>query len=185
MLDISVTLEGDKVIIEGLAQFAQELPGAITKGLTRTAVGVYNLAYRFLSGAGAKGISKQVTSKKTGKKYLKWQKQSIPAGGYPVPVRSGWLRQMLDWLKPGESKTVASFSEMGSRTTHSGGTFTAGENEVIIYDAAEYAHSIHEATGSSAKYGRRPFIVGAFEMFNQGGHIKEVLMEEINKVKRK
>jgi len=173
MLDIHVSIEGHKVIIEGLSKYAHEVPGAIKKGLTRSAKGIYNDAFLYLSGPGAKGISKEVTSKKTGKKYLKWTKQFIPAGGYPVPVRTGHLRRMLDWLKPGETKT------------NKYGAFRAGANEVIIYDPIPYAKPIHEGTWTQRRHGKRPFMTNALQKFNQGDRIKAILEEEIQKAKGK
>jgi hypothetical protein len=183
MLDLQVTLDGTKIVIEGLNKWAQVFPIAIQNALTRSAQGIYRYAFQYLSGPGAKGISREVTSKKTGKKYLKWQKQAVPAGGYPVPVRTGWLRQMLNWLKPGESKMMASFSELGSHTMHSGGTITAGPNEVIVFDAAQYARTIFEGLRSSAKFGKRNALIDGFNIFNQGGKIREILLEEIMRAK--
>lgn len=86
MLDINVTIEGQKVIIDGLGKLTGELQVAANRGLERSVTGIYRLAYEFLSGEGAKA-------------------SNIPSGGYPVPVRTGDLRRHLDWLKPGESKT--------------------------------------------------------------------------------
>ena len=171
MLDIQVSIESHKVIIEGLNQLAGEFPQAIRTALERSAKGIHREAYAFLSGAGAKGVSKEVTSKRTGKTYLKWEKREVAAGGYPVPVRTGWLRRMLDWLKPGESKT------------NDAGTFIAGPNEVVIYDSAIYANVIHEGRGSSAKFGPRRYITAGFERFNQGARIVSTIEEEIQKAK--
>lgn len=168
MLDISLTIEGDKAIIEGLNKLSKDLHPAAMRGLQKSAIGIYGEAHKFLSGAGAKGISKEVTSR-TGKKYLKWEKQSVPAGGYPVPVRTGWLRRSLAWLKSGESKTGEA------------GTFTAGPDEVVIYNPAAYAHAIHEGRGSSAKFGPRPFLTDAFKKFNEGDRILKNVEDEIRK----
>jgi hypothetical protein len=86
MLDISVTIQGDKVVIDGLGQLAAGLPGAVRLGLERSAIGIERIAFAFLAGAGSK-------------------ESNVAAGGYPVPVRTGDLRRHLDWLKPGESKS--------------------------------------------------------------------------------
>lgn len=170
MLDISLTIEGDKIIIEGLNKLSQELMPAVRRGLQRSAISIHRQAFQWLSGAGAKGKSTEVTSA-AGKTYLRWDKQSIAAGGYPVPVRTGWLRRCLNWLKPGASKTGEA------------GTFTAGPNEVVIYDSARYANVIHEGTESSKKFGPRQFLTDAFELFNRGLGIKGDVQDEIQKAK--
>lgn len=90
-------------------------------------------------------------------------------GSYPIPVVRGWLRRQLNWLKPGESKT----GEVG--------TFTAGNMETVIYDAAIYADPVFHGKGSSAKYGERDALKDALRIFNQGDRIKAVLEEEIGK----
>lgn len=154
MVDISVRIEGDKVLIAGLNQLAAEMPHAIDRGLVNVAKGIHRDAFDFLTGAGSK-----VSTKRRG----------AYAGGYPVPVRTGHLRRSLDWLRPGASKTGDA------------GTFTAGEHEVVVYDSALYAAVIHEGKGSSAKFGRRPYLTNALEKFNQGNRIKATIEEEIQK----
>lgn len=86
MLDLRVDVQGDKVVINGFAHMAKNLPKASERGLVRIAQGIHRAAHDNLSGAGAKA-------------------SNVGSGGYPVPVRSGHLRSCLDWLKPGESKT--------------------------------------------------------------------------------
>jgi hypothetical protein len=176
MLDISVTIQGDKVIIEGLGKLTKGLPSAVQRGLERAAIGIYRGAFTFLSGAGAKGTTTGTAVKEGGKRKIKgqkWTPQNISAGGYPVPVRTGWLRRSLNWLKPGESKTGEA------------GTFKAGPNEVVIYNSAAYANIIHEGRGSSAKFGPRRFLTDALTRFNQGDKIKTIIEEEIQKAKAK
>jgi hypothetical protein len=172
MLDISLTIEGNKVIIEGLSKLAPELQPAMMRGLSRAAVSIYRQAFQWLSGAGAHREIK--TSKKTGKQYSK-KIMDTAAGGYPVPTRTGWLRRMLNWLKPGESKT----GDVG--------TFTAGPNEVVIYDSAAYARAIHDPKPgeSSYKFGPRRFLIDAFEMFNRGMGVQMAINDEIQKAKTK
>lgn len=150
MLDITVTIEGQKVVIAGLDKLATGLQGAASRGLERAAIGIHRSAHGFLSGAGAK-------------------KSNVSSGGYPVPVRTGHLRRSLNWLKPGESKTGPA------------GTFTAGQNEVVIFDSAEYANVIHEGLGSSAKFGPRRYLTDALEQFSAGDRIKRTIEEEIEK----
>ncbi len=49
MLDISVTIEGDKVTIAGLNEIASHIPNAVKRGLERSAQGIHRAAYEFLS----------------------------------------------------------------------------------------------------------------------------------------
>jgi hypothetical protein len=171
VLDLSITVDGDRVVIEGLGRLQQgKLLDAAILGIENAAIGIHREAFKNLSGAGAKGTSKQTTSKSR-KSYLKWEKQTVAAGGYPVPVRTGNLRRLLDWLKPGESKSGPA------------GTFKAGQAEVIIYDSAIYAGVIHEGRGSSAKFGPRRFLIDALGKFNQDNAIKASIEKEIQKAK--
>ena len=41
MLDLKITIEGDKVLIEGLNKFAAELPEAVQKGLAKVGSGSF------------------------------------------------------------------------------------------------------------------------------------------------
>jgi len=178
MLDINIRIEGDKVILEGLNRFAQEFPEAVKRGMERSAMGIHRAAYMFLSGPGAKGKTtgaaySDIKTRKMKIKGQKWTPQSIPAGGYPVPVRSGHLRGYLDWLKPGQSKT------------NKYGTFTAGPNEAIIYDPVPYADVIHEGKWTSQSHGPRRYLTDAFEMFNRGLGIQMAISDEIEKAKAK
>jgi len=168
LLNIKITVEGEKLVIDGLNQFVVQTPNAIRRALERTAKGVMREAFSLLSGAGAKGVTKEVTGK-SGGKYNKFQKQNIPAGGYPVPVRTGHLRRSLDWLKPGATKETDV------------GVFTAGSNEVVVYDSAQYARVIHEGTGSSTPHGPRRYLTDALENFNSGSRISQIIEEEIQK----
>ena len=93
----------------------------------------------------------------------------IPGGGYPVPVRTGHLRRSLDWLGPGESKT----GDLG--------TFTAADDEVVIFDSASYAPDIFLGRGSSSSYGTRDALRDALDYFNHGANIQQILGEEIRK----
>jgi len=170
MLDIKITLDGDKVIIEGLQKLADDFFKAIQRGLTRSAISVHRLAYQWLSGAGAHytktGVKGQAL--KNRKKVM-----DTASGGYPVPVRTGWLRRMLDWLKPGTSKSGPA------------GTFMAAANEAVIFDSALYAGVIFGGRGSSAKFGPRDAIRDAFAMFNRGLGVQMAIMQEIQMAKAK
>ncbi len=150
MLDLKVSIENDKVVINGLEEVAQELPNAVRRGLHRIGGGIYQEAFHWLSGPGAK-------------------KSNIPGGGYPVPVRTGHLRRMLDWLAPGESKTGDA------------GTFSAGGGEAVIFDSASYAPAVFLGLGSSKSYGPRDALRDALYIFEHGGNIERVMDEEIRR----
>lgn len=170
MLDISLRIEGDRVLIEGLNKLSQEFPRAVQRGMGRSAKGIHRAAYMFLTGPGAHREYK--VSKKTGKKYSK-KIVDTAAGGYPVPVRTGHLRRQLDWLFPGQTKS------------NQYGTFSAGPNEAIIYDPVPYADVIHEGKWTSKAYGPRRYLTDALEMFNRGLGIQMAIEDEIQKAKAK
>lgn len=169
MLDSQLTIEGDKVVIDGLQGLEREIPKALQRGLSRAAIAIYRQAYQFLSGPGA---HRETKTSKTGRQYSR-KIADTASGGYPVSVRTGWLRRELNWLKPGQTKE----GELGQ--------VTAGPFEAIIYDAAAYAMPIHEGIGSSAKFGPRKFITDAMELFNRGLGIQMVLRDEVHKAKVK
>jgi len=154
MLTLNATIEGDKIVLRGLRGLERDMPQALQRTLTRAAIGTKRSAFEFLSGPGTK-------------------KSHISAGGYPVPIRTGHLRRMLDWLKPGSSKTS------------NGMTFKAGSTEAIVYDSAEYAEVIHQGLGSSRKFGARPFITDGFERFNSRVPLEKIAGEEIEKEAKK
>lgn len=164
-MQISVNLQGDKVVINNLQGLISDYPKAIQRGMSRSVKGIHRLAVDFLSGAGSKGI--YVTTKSGGKRWKK-RDTPIPGGGYPVPVRTGNLRRMLDFVEPGRSKSS------------NGSTFTAGPMEAIVYNSAEYARVIHTGTGSSAKFGPRKYLYDALDQFNQGNRIADNISEEIS-----
>ncbi len=139
MLSINATIEGDKIVISGLREMQAEIPEALKRTLTRAAEGTHREAFDLLTGSAGS------------------------PGAYPVPVETGNLRRLLDWLKPDARK----------------GEFKAGDLEAIVYDSAEYARTIHDGLGSSAKFGARPFITDGFERFNEGGKLAEIAAEEI------
>jgi hypothetical protein len=169
MLDLKVTVEGDKVVIAGLNKIADEMPNAIKRGLKRVAAGIYAIAYQWLSGAGGQTKSYTREWSAGGGEVRSKKTYGAAPGGYPVPVRSGNLRRLLDWLNPGETKS----GDIG--------TFTAEDNEVVIFDSASYASDIFLGKGSSAAYGPRDAVSDAFQMFNRGAMIETVMGEEIQK----
>lgn len=176
MLGLSVSVEGDKVVINDLQQYAKAFPSAINRGLSRAAIGIERAAFEFLSGPGGRSKKKNLVGPVKGSTgFTKKSGEQVDfsvlqgAGAYPVPVRTGNLRRLLNWLKPGESKTGPA------------GTFTAGSSEVVVYNSALYAHGIHEGTGSSAKFGPRHYLTDGLDRFNQGDRISGIIEEEIQK----
>lgn len=172
MLDLKITIEGHKVVIEGLQKLGTKINAATRRGLTRIGGGIFGGAYYWLNGAGSKGRTSGVAIKENGKwkiKNQKWTPQSIPAGGYPVPKRSGHLLELLAWLKPGETNSI------------DGQTFFAFMNETVIYNSADYAETIFEGKGTSAAYGPRDALKDGLARFNQGNKINDIMEEEIHK----
>jgi len=186
MLALNVTISGDKVIIKGLNQLAADMPQVMQRGMKKVVRGVHRNAMDFLNGAGGLNSYETRTSK-GGKQYQKITgskiemydgftrssgetqqfKRFTDSGGYPVPVRTGNLKRLLDFVDPGQSKSGG------------GSSFTAGHMEAIVYDSAEYASVIHQGTGSSAKFGKRAFIDDALAKFNQGNGIAVAIEQEL------
>lgn len=155
MLNLNVRVEGDKVAIEGLQALQTEMPHALRITLAKSAKGTMREAFDFLSGA--KGNP----------------------GGYPVPIETGHLRRMLDWLAP--QKTPGWTNKAKSKTVN-GSTFATGDLEAMVYDSAIYSRAIHDGTDSSAKFGARPFITAGFEAFNRGNKMAQIAESEVAKV---
>jgi hypothetical protein len=181
MLILDVKIDGEKVIIDGLSAIADEMPYAVQSGLRKIIRGVHAEAFKLLSGgARTQGVKTEgkrkwiatgwVHDKKT-KTRPRGQFDLLGAapGSYPVPRIDAHLRQLLNWVDPGE--TVA----------NGGKAFTAGQFQAIEFDSADYASEIEEGKGSSEKYGPRPFIADAVEKFDQGGKIVETMDQEIQK----
>jgi len=179
MFALNCTISGDKVLIEGLGQFIEEMPGTIRKGLKKIVRGIHPLAMAFLNGVGGAGRKAQITgpsrgfTRKSGE-TVNFKPQLSGAGGWPVPVRTGNLKRLLDFLDPGQTITAG------------GMTFTAGDMEVVLFDSAEYANVIHEGLGSSRKFGPRRFATSALSRFNTTVGIANTLNNEISEsLKRK
>ena len=169
MLDVKITpADNNKVVLEGLQQLGDNFKPAVMRGVGRSAAGIYEGAFRWLSGpgGGTRTYSKEWSA---GGEIRHKKKLGAAAGGYPVPVRSGKLKGALDWLNPGESKSGQA------------GTVTAGESEFLVFDSASYALAVFEGLGSSAKFGPRNAIMDAFEYFNHGGQIQQLVSEEVRK----
>lgn len=174
MLSIQTTINGVDEFQEGLTGLARDLPMAFERGLTRIAKGTHREAFAWLSGPGRPQVRMTDRRKHGGrnKTSMRGQASSLGArpGSYPVPVLTGTLRRLLDWLKPGESK----------------GGFQAGANEIVVYDSAEYAAVIHDSEGTSSGFGHRRFLEDGFAKFNQGAMATTIMDQEIDReIKRK
>jgi hypothetical protein len=173
MLDVKIIpSENNKVVLDGLQRLGDNFRPAAMRGAGRAAAGIYEGSLRWLSGSGGAGKKKRrdyvgFHNKKTGKDQM--FREYMDSGGYPVPVRTGHLRRMSDWLAPGESKS----GDVG--------TITAGENEFLVFNSASYALAVFEGLGSSAKFGPRNAIMDAFEYFNHGGQIQQLVSEEVRR----
>jgi len=166
MLGISVDITEAKVVLSGLVDLYGDIHPAIDSGLVQIAKGTTREAYLWLSGPnrprnpvlhekaedGGKGAIKrrQDGAIRYGRRGQSSSLQARP-GSYPVPVVTGNLRRLLDWVAPGRAK----------------GGFVAGAHEVVVYDSADYAFAIHEGEGSSSGNARR-FLEDGFNRFNDG-----------------
>ena len=178
MIDLHVTVEGDKALISGLEHAAAGIPKATTRGLSRIVKGVHGGAHDYLSGPGGAGKEQRrkpdegeragFKNKTTGAKVQFDLFEG--AGAYPVPVRRGNLRRLLAYVEPGQTKTGAN-----------GASFTAALDEAIVYDSAEYASVILNATGSSEKFGPRDYLTDGYNRFDEGDRVVKILEEEIAK----
>lgn len=121
MLDLRSTIDLSK-ITRHLDGMDDRIVAGAQDGLEKGAKALHRSAYDWLSGAAGS------------------------PGAYPVPVVTGNLRRLLDWLGPNSQKS----SEDGSYAT--------GPLEVLIYDAAAYADVIHDGTYSSTKFGPREYL---------------------------
>ena len=141
MIGIEIEVKGEKILINGLEEFERELPGTIQDGLGDIIDRVHIAAIKWLQGP-RRGV-KTITSKK-GRQRAVPQSPEL-AGNHPVPRVTGNLLRLLDTVKPGRRKSSNGLS------------FLAAFFEAILFNSAEYASVISEGTGSSAKYGPRPF----------------------------
>ncbi len=134
----------------------------------------------FLSGSGfviTRGARKgQFTPRRTS--------QSSPAGAYPVPRRTGFLKSRVDIVKPGETKIWGESSDLRTRKKTTAGTLSAGQLEAVLYDNAAYANVIHEGYGTSKNYGRRPYLEDgvARTMTRLEAHLQHNIQPILNRV---
>lgn len=167
MLGINVTIDGEKVVINGLTSLSDNIGmKAIPRGVRRITQGTARISLeKYLSGP-ARGLTSKTS--KGGRQRGIAGKPEL-AGGYPVPRLSGNLRRLTSWLNPGQSKSIEGFS------------YSAGPMEGLIYTPLPYAGQIHEGRGSSKKYGPRRFLDDAFTFFNKGARSNRIMEDEIEK----
>lgn len=145
MLEIRVKIENGQAGGAYTRRIIDRAPLAAKRGLKRIIRGLHREADDFLAGAAGK------------------------PGSYPIPVITGHLRRNLDWLDPGEKKTV------------NGVSFATDDLEAMLFDSAIYASVVHDGTHSSDIHGPRPFTDDALEAFSTGGRIEGIMDAEFKK----
>lgn len=145
MVNVRVEVVNEKIILQRLERAPTQVFGAISAAMERVGKGVMAESEKWLKG----------TKSNTGQ--------------MPVPVVTGNLRRLLNWLKPGEA------------TSAGGGTIVAGPHETVVYDSAAYATAVALGRGSSAKFGPRDYLAAGLERFNSGNRIEHILDEEIER----
>lgn len=174
MLELRANFNGIQKATEHIEKIATAYPSAVRNGLSRIVKGMHAVAMARLNGAGGAGRKQQISgpsrgfTKKSGES-INFKQQFLGAGADPVPVRTGNLKRLLNFVTPGQTKSGAGFS------VH------AGPMEAILYNSAEYSNVIHEGLSSSAKYGPRRFLVDALEKFKQG-EMAAILEDELQNI---
>jgi hypothetical protein len=171
MLDIKVTTIGDKFVIDTLNQLGGGMQLVVQRGLQKVVRGVHPRAMEFLNGPGrsqAKLVQRNKTLKDLNRRNLRGQSDSLGArpGAYPVPVLTGNLKRLLDFLDPGQSKSS------------NGSSFAAGPLEAVLFDSAGYGSVILEGTFSSSKFGPRDFLMDGLARFNGEAGVAQTIETE-------
>lgn len=187
MLVLRADFRGVEQARVGVQGAVDDFPGGVRKGLSRIVREMHREATGLLSGPGrtpmrltnrgavighgadAHGKGGRVIKQKSA---LRRQADSLEArpGSTPVPVITGNLRRLLDFVEPGRSKSTGF------------GAVTAGNNEAVLFDSAAYAEAIHEGKFSSAKYGPRRFLIEALQRVNQGAGMVRAMEDEITHI---
>lgn len=170
MLGIGATIEGDKVWISNLGEFAREVPRAVSDGLTEIVKEAHYEAVKNLSGPGRTNVrmrDKRTVRMQDGNFSYKYKRKTArrgqssdlgarPGSYPPVPKLTGNLARLEDYVLPGRIRTS------------NGVTFSAGKLEAILFNSAEYSRVIHDPKKgeSSYTYGRRPFQDDAVKEIN-------------------
>ncbi len=120
-----------------LNRIEKAIPKAVDKGLERWAVMAFNKAVRNLSGEGSK-------YENVGGKYRR-RKGRVSGGGYPVPAITKNLKNLQDYVVPGETKAGIS----------------AKSGQAYLVNTAKYAVAVHEGRGPHKRFGPRRFALDA------------------------
>ena len=145
-IEIKGSADNADEVIRYLDSLVANLKVAFKKGITKSTIGVHRSAMDYLSGA--KGSP----------------------GDYPVPVITGNLRRLLDFLPPGQSKQAGGVS------------FKAEEFSGVVYNSARYADVIRNGTHSSSKHDPRDYMEDGLKAFGGSARAAEYLLQEINTV---
>lgn len=145
MVGITIKTIGMDEVVKGLNTFGAEGDKALQRGIAWAAEETDKEAHKLLTGP------------------------KTPAGHYPgVNVKTGWLRDSLDFVPPGKTKSGG------------GLTWTAGTLQAKVYNSAQYSRVIHEGKGSSEKYGKRPFLTDALDKVLGGGLFTQHMSGEVD-----
>lgn len=200
MILVRATIEGDRVVIDGLSGCAKSAPDALKRGLRSAARGIYGESYKNLDGPGRTPVRTHGRStwratgyQREGRTRLRSGKikngvltgmhsflGARPGSYPPVPSITGNLKGRLAILEPGESKKGD--GDIGS--------FHAGESEFVIYDSASYAYVIRGGKKAKEKGGRgsskteqppRDFLGDGLKTYDQTVGITTPVEEELGK----
>lgn len=165
MLNVRFQPQNNDPLFRALNILAGNAQPAINRGLAKAVREILRRADDWVNGPGAKS-------------------SNIDPGGYPVPNRTGNLRQLLYMVLPGKTKSLPAanpyFRSPGTPIRESvSGSVAANMLEAFIGDSAEYANVIRKGTGSSKDYGPRPFLEDAVEEYDRDVGIAATIAEAI------
>ena len=135
-MKLKVTTNAEELSRE-LKRVEKRIPKAVDEGLGRWAKRADAMAVKNLSGSGSKY--------ENAKGKYKRRKGRVAGGGYPVPVRTGNLKQSQDYIVPGKSKAG----------------ITAQSGQAYLVNTAKYAVAVHDGRGQNKKFGPRRFALDA------------------------
>ncbi len=164
---LNMMMRGMNKAINKLGRMAShEMPMRERAVLREVARQTFAGAHDRLSGPGRKkarltgrsaehDIFGNITRKRIRKTAKRGQSDDLGArpGSYPVPVQTGHLRRSLGMVMP------------GATITSGGLAFTAGDDEALVFNSAEYGNVIHEGSEKydNTPHGPRRFITDSFE----------------------
>lgn len=155
---VGINLAGKREVEIEIKKVSKETPKALDRTITKVGGLVHQKAIANLSGAGAK-------------------KSKIAAGGFPVPVRTGWIRRLEYIVAPGKSKSL----KTGTPETPSQLLIKVPKHQMVLGNSADYAVSVHDGTFSNTDHGPRRFLFGALEEISRSGIIDKILAQEVAK----